>query len=221
MSRSLACRLPALVFVLFCAGGCVSTPPTPDTDPERLWQGQQSRNGALEAWYTSGRIGVKTGRRGGSATLQWDFRQTHQHIELYGPFGGRRIIITVNPDRAVLKDTRGRAITGDTAEEVLYAQLGWQVPFSELIYWCRGIIAPDGESAAQEIAIDAAGRLKKFTQGIWQVEYAEYTNIEQFALPRKLTLTSIPGALEVFDDKGRQIGDSLSVKIILKKWDIS
>ena len=87
------------------------------------------------------------------------------------------------------------------------------MPFSELVMWSRGL----PNEGATDIQIDDDGRLKSLNQGIWHVEYQEYRNVDNLALPRKLLITSVPGAIEVYDD-GKYLGDELQVKVILKRW---
>lgn len=198
-------------------GGCTTTtikPPLSEAQRNALWEQQQTRNANLSAWTLKGKIGVKTDSKGGSATLKWSYQNDHQDIELYGPFGGGRVQISVTIDSAILKDTKGVVIEGLTADQVLYQRLGWQVPFSELIMWCRGL--PDDH--ATDLVIDDYGRLKSFNQGVWHVEYQEYRAVNDLILPRKLTITSLPGSMEIYADDGKYIGDKLSVKLILKRW---
>ncbi len=172
----------------------------------------------LSGWMIKGKIGVNSGRKGGSATLQWaylnDRQQIEQQIDLYGPFGGGRVQISVTNDAAILKDTKGVMIEGLTADQVLYQRLGWQVPFTELVMWCKGL--PD--DYALNLVIDDFGRLKSFNQGVWHVEYQQYQSVNDLTLPRKLTITSLPGHMEIYDDAGKYIGDALSIKVILKRW---
>ena len=189
-------------------------PPAGDNDPKILWAAHKQQNHSISTWSLQGKIGVKSGTKGGSATLRWDYAGETQEIELYGPFGGGRVQITATPEGARLEDTKGRVITGSTPQEVLEARLGWHVPFDELVDWSRGLT---GDNATR-ITIDPQGRLKSFEQGIWRVEYQEYRTTNNLVLPRKLQITSLPGNLEIYDDDGNYIGDELSVKVILKRW---
>ena len=188
--------------------------PAPESDPNQLWQQQQLANTPMTSWELKGKIGVKTGKKGGSATLKWSYNGDYQSIELYGPFGGGRVHINSTPDLTRLEDTRGRVIEGESAQEVLYQRLGWHVPFDELVMWSRGL----PNEGATDIKIDSSGRLKSLKQGAWQVEYQEYRSVDKLVLPRKLTITSLPGKMQVYDDDGKYIGDELSVKVILKRW---
>ena len=134
-------RFAASCRILLCLllAGCATQPAVERGDREALWRMQQETNRLMKQWNLKGKIGLRTGEKGSSATLKWAYSRTGQEIELYGPFGGGRIHIAVTPDQAVLRDTRGTVITGVTAREVLHRKLGWHVPFDELILWSRGL----------------------------------------------------------------------------------
>ena len=212
----------AIAVIIMLLVGCTTLsteqftpkPITSEAEKEQIWQQQIRTNSSLTDWSLKGKIGVVTGKKGGTATLKWNYRGDKQEIELYGPFGGGRVQISVTDDSAILKDTKGAVIEGKTPDQVLYQRLGWQVPFTELVYWSRGLPSDD----ATEIEIDDSGLLKSMEQGPWRVEYQEYRTDNNLTLPRKLTITSLPGAMEIYDDDGNYIGDEFSVKVILKRW---
>ena len=178
------------------------------------WNELQQLNLKIQSWSLKAKIGVKSGRKGGSATLNWDYNNPAQSIELYGPFGGGRVHISVNEKTATLKDTKGRVIQGESAQDVLFQRLGWHIPFEELILWSRGL----PNEGATNIVTDGYGRLKSLNQGIWHVEYLEHKTTNNYTLPRKLTISSLPGKLEVYDDDGNYLGDQFIVKVIFKRW---
>ena len=204
----------ALVLLTSCTTIQTTSIPQSEKERQQKWQKIQLQNSEITRWALKGKIGVKTGKKGGSATLRWYHLPGQQDIELYGPFGGGRVKIKTTHESARLRDTKGKVIEGKTAKEVLYKRLGWHVPFDELIMWSRGLPNED----AKKIEIDHLGRLKSLQQGIWQVEYQEYRNIENLTLPRKLIITSLPGKIEIYDDDGNYLGDELNVKIIIKDW---
>ncbi len=206
-----------VLIVLILQTSCAVYSPTRSAnlnERNQLWQAQKARNSAIESWVLKAKMGVKTGKKGGSATVNWNYMDQSQEIELYGPFGGGRVQISATADSAILKDTKGKVIVGNTAEEVLHDRLGWQVPFTELIMWSRGL--PD--TTATDIEIDEYGLLKSLNQGKWHVEYQEYRLINELILPRKLIISALPGTMEIYDDDGNYIGDELTVKFIMKRW---
>jgi outer membrane lipoprotein LolB len=210
------------LLVALALSGCAGVPTQVDglTDQQKLekWQEHKTQLSAIQSWNLRGKMGVKTGPKGGSATLKWRYSATEQYIELYGPLGGGRVIIDVDSEGAVLRDTKGVVIRGHTASEVLYRRLGWQVPFDHLADWARGLAGED----ATDIVIDAEGRLKHLVQDNWLVEYQGYRQVEGaisgLMLPTKIAVSAIPGTMEVYSDRGEYLGDQLNVKVILKKW---
>jgi outer membrane lipoprotein LolB len=211
-------------FIIILLSGCASSTidnktKTPDTDAAReyreaQWNDLLQSNLSIQSWSLKGKIGVKSGSKGGSATLNWDYEKSGQDIELYGPFGGGRVHITVNENSATLKDTKGLVIQGESAQDVLFQRLGWHIPFEELILWSRGL----PNEGATDIMVDDSGRLLSLNQGIWHVEYLEHRTTNNYTLPRKLTISSLPGKLEVYDDDGNYLGDQFTVKVIFKRW---
>lgn len=219
------CKKPRVwlgLIVALALSGCAGVPTQVDslTDQQKLekWQAHKTQLSAIKSWNLRGKMGVKTGPKGGSATLKWRYNTTEQYIELYGPLGGGRVIIDVDSAGAVLRDTKGVVIRGQTASEVLYRRLGWQVPFDHLADWARGLAGED----ATDIVIDAEGRLKRLVQDNWQVEYQGYRQVEGavsgLMLPTKIAVSAIPGTMEVYSDQGEYLGDQLNVKVILKRW---
>ena len=220
------CRYLFIVVTVVFLQACTTTA-VDDTPPDialskALWKENRAILSTITDWKLKGKMAVKTGRKGGSATLKWNYLDEQQDIELYGPFGGGRVIIESDASGAVLRDTKGRVIEGETPDDVLYQRLGWQVPFNELQYWARGI----PNETASKIKIDRLGRLKSLEQGNWMVEYQDYRKISvvsdgetlELEMPRKLLVSALPGTMEIYTDDGEYIGDELSVKIILKRW---
>ena len=210
-------RWIALVLVLI-PYGC-TTAPLYLEDREGLtmkerWALQKAANQAISEWQIKGKLSVKAGTKGGASTLRWSYADTAQNIQLYGPLGGGRVIVDVEPGQAILKDSKGQVIEGTSAQEVLYERLGWHVPFDELAWWSRGL--PDVDST--EIEIDEDGLLRRLHHGIWEVEYLEYSRVDSFLLPKRLEIISEPGKLKTYDRKGNYIGDQLRLIVIISRW---
>ncbi len=181
---------------------------------DEMLKAKQLKLSTIKSWNMKGRIGIKTKRRGGSATMLWKYSETQQYIDLSGPLGNGRVTIEVTPTKAVLNDIYGKKITGENASQVLFKKLGWKVPFDELIYWSRGIPNP----GAEDIQYDESGRLKKLKHGFWLVEYVSYRMVDGIELPRKINIESLPGYLEIFTNAGKYLGGELYVRLVIKHW---
>jgi len=106
--------LLCLLLLLLNACATVEKSDVSFSDREKLeqWRRYQSELATISSWRLRGKMGVKTGPKGGSATLKWQYSPEQQRIELYGPFGGGRVIIAVDDQGAVLRDTKGEEIRG-------------------------------------------------------------------------------------------------------------
>lgn len=213
--------LALLLLLTGCAAPPEPSPAVSADEAKTLWRQHRDTIAGISAFRLSGKIAVKTGRKGGNATLLWQLRGEDEQIELWGPFGSGRIRINARPGHAVLVDTKGRRSEGVSAAQALERRLGWLVPFAQLRHWVRGIPAADvdGENGrASELVVDRAGRLKRFRQGDWRVEYQNYAAVGEWDLPRRLSISALPGRLEIYADDGAYIGDQLSVTMVLKNW---
>lgn len=208
-------RWLALLLLLTLAGGCATpgkAPPPGAT--EALWQQRQSRLEKLKAWRLSARVGVRTAKQGGSATLRWQRSPSSQKIELLGPLGGGRVRITVDASGAALEDTGGTVLRGEDAAELLHRRLGWQVPFDALASWIRGLPGP----GALDTEIDDRGLLRSARVDGWKVEILGYQRAGGDLLPRSLRIAALPGTVAVYSDQGEYLGDELRVKLIVREW---
>jgi outer membrane lipoprotein LolB len=182
--------------------------------PGSLWQQRQNQLATFVDWNLKGRLAVRAGTRSDSASLIWKRSDVGQEIQLFGPFGGGRVHISQNPDRAILADGAGQEIHGRSAEEVLFSALAWSVPFTEMSYWVRGLPAPGKHDG---IGFDYGGRARHLTQRGWQIEYPEYRTFRGVELPNRIVIRALPGTVTL--DYGDPTSvDPISVKLVISSW---
>ena len=68
-------------------------------------------------------------------------------------------------------------VTAARPEQLIYQQLGWNIPVSQLVYWIKGIPSPNQPHQPE---VDG------FQQHGWRVSYPRQTLVEQYALPAKM-----------------------------------
>lgn len=193
---------------------CASTPPSPVGDPTQVWQRRVESLSAISDWEVKGKLAVKTHKRGGQATMLWQ-RQAEDHsINLYGPLGGGRVVLSRTAEGATLRDNKKNTYHAPTAEELLYRIAGWQVPFGAMRYWVLGIPKPD---VPYQQSLDERGRLQSLQQSGWDIEFLEYREFEGQELPRKFFMSARSGVAHIAED---QLGenDQVRVKVIIKRW---
>ena len=208
----------AAVAGVFMLAGCARLPVEPlsvSSDSFSRWLAHREQLLALSTWTLSGRMAVRTGERGGTATVLWQRMGDHHQLMLFGPFGGGRVRIVENSAGAELRDNKERVFRGDTAEAVLMEGVGWHVPFRELSFWVRGLPAP---GVLDDLILDERGRAAHFSQSGWEVDYRAYREVDNLMLPAKVFIAARPGTVRVTAADGTDLGDQLSVRISIRAW---
>lgn len=178
------------LFSFLCASCAAPRPSPPAEHVQQLWQARAAALLSIQRWELRGRLAVRTDERGGQASLSWRRDAARHSIRLNGPLGRGVVQITQDETGAVLQDAEQRQFRAANAQELLYRYTGWSLPLAHLNYWVRGIPVPD-LPAVQEL--DDSGRLKTLRQQGWEMHYQDYVRIEGLELPRRFTLTTLPG----------------------------
>ncbi|WP_462381988.1 lipoprotein insertase outer membrane protein LolB [Pseudomonas sp. Marseille-QA0892] len=196
LARSLIITL-MLAFLGGCAGIGQHEAVEGQGDSKR-WSAHKARVTALDGWQINGKVGIRAPRDSGSGTLFWLQRQDYYDIRLSGPLGRGAARLTGRPGAVVLDSSEGRFEAG-SAEELLARQVGWQLPVSNLLWWIRGLPAPDSKS---RVTLDGNSHLAALEQDGWKVAYTRYADFNGYALPERLTLT----------------GRDIEVTVVVKEW---
>lgn len=174
-----------LLLALF-AVACVHQPSL--TPPDNLLEHQRQLQ-AINQWQINGKLGVRTADDSGSASLKWAQQNSDYQINISGPLGQKRMIITGTANMVRLEQTGEIVQEARTPEALIKKQLGWTLPVTQLAYWVRGVPAPNGRITHLEQ--NGAGLLAQLQQGEWLITYSKYTdqpfNGKTFALPGKVT----------------------------------
>ncbi len=196
-------RYISLMLVIFITG-CVSTRPIIQVDPDSQ----------INEWQMKGRLAATIGKDGGSATFIWSKDKENHQIELYGPLGSGRVILSQANGQASIQDKDSLAI-GDNLEQVLFENIGWLVPFEAINHWITGKPKPDSDVNKQQY--DSAS-LIGFEQAGWQVEYNRFKAFADRTIPSKITIVATPDYLaELSQNLGKDIS-KVSVKLIIKEF---
>ena len=167
-------------------------------DPAQ-WKAHKQQISQLDGWQISGKIGIRAPRDSGSATLFWLQRQDYYDIRLSGPLGGGAARLTGRPGDILLEVANRGRFQAPSPEALLREQLRLDLPVSNLLWWIRGLPAPDSRS---RLTLDGDSHLARLEQDGWQVEYQRYTEQNGYALPERLKL----------------YGQDLEVTLVIKDW---
>ena len=189
-----SCSFPLLLATLLVAG-CATGPSTQQPTTalsevalQHAWEQNSAQAKALKSWHVRGRAGVSTPEQSGAVTIRWDRTPDTFSIYMTGPLGQTLARLEgtgeVGNSRQVTLDVPGEdSVTASSAEELLYRQTGWILPFSSLDYWLRGIPAPQSDYTR---VLNAQGYLAELQQNGWQVIYGSYRKEGKVRLPEKI-----------------------------------
>ena len=169
------------------------------TGNPQLWQAHKKHIATLDGWQISGKIGIRAPQDSGSATLFWLQRQDYYDIRLSGPLGGGAARLTGRPGDIVLEVSNRGRFQAPSPEALLREQLRLNLPVSNLLWWIRGLPAPNSKS---QITLDGESRLAQLNQDGWQVDYLRYGEQNGYSLPERLKL----------------VGHDLEVTLVIKDW---
>ncbi|HIZ51360.1 MAG TPA: lipoprotein insertase outer membrane protein LolB [Candidatus Pseudomonas excrementavium] len=150
------------------------------------WQAHRSAVTPLTDWMLQGKLGVKAPQESGSGTLSWLQQQDHYDIRLSGPLGRGATRIEGNDAGVTLEIAGQPPASAESAEVLLEQQIGWRLPVEHLLWWVRGLPAPDSPSRLQ---LNPDSQLARLAQAGWTVEYSRYQEIEGLTLPQRLQLS--------------------------------
>ncbi len=186
MNSLRAPRLVALLLAILLGGGCVHRPTI--VQPENLRQHQQQIQ-AVTDWQLRGKLGIRTPDDSGSASLKWQQKDRNYQIDLSGPLGQKRLLISGQPGKVRLEQSGEPTQEARSPEALIKQQLGWTLPVTQLAYWVRGVPAPKGRIRLLEQ--DSNGLIARLQQGDWVITYSKYNNQSHqgvnLALPGKIT----------------------------------
>ena len=169
------------------------------------WQAHKASVAALDGWQINGKVGIRAPKDSGSGTLFWLQRQGYFDIRLSGPLGRGAARLTGREGNVLLEVANQGRYEALSPEALLEEQLGWQLPVSHLVWWVRGLPAPDSKS---KLTLDGDSRLASLDQDGWQVQYLSYTEQNGYWLPERMKLhgKDLDVTLVVKDWQPRQLG---------------
>lgn len=199
------------------AAGCVIVPDRPPANDRReAFEAHVRDMRRVDEWELRGRLAVKTRKRGETITMLWRRNGGDDHyINLYGPMGAGRVILTQDEEGAVLRDNKGETHYDDSAEALLYRVAGWRVPFESMQHWVLGATAPGSD---YELELDRWGRLTSLIQNGWRIQFEEYHYIDDQDMPRRLLMNALPGTEHIAGDESGE-NETIQVKALISSWD--
>jgi outer membrane lipoprotein LolB len=194
--RTSLCLFTLLLLLNACTGVSVKES---DSGNKEAYRNRAEKLAAISEWGFVGKISLDDGEQGGSGKLRWDVQADHSELDFYGALGRGAWNLTIDPDRAVLREANGMEQTAADVNEVVQDRMGWRLPVDALQWWVRGLAAP---GAIEDEQFDSEGLLVSLNQFGWSVDFSRYDSRNVLALPIRLNATR----------------DNYRVKLAISRW---
>ena len=196
----------ALFFlVFFLLNGCSTLFPRTQQpfNPNLSWKHRYHELNQMNQWNLQGSIAVHTPKKSFTAHLIWQQKSEGNYsITLFGPLGMNTVQITGSQGLFTLRTSSNQTLTAKSPEQLLFQELGWNLPLSNLYYWVRGLPAPSKQAI---LSWDAYHHVQTLQQARWQIRYLDYQSVGKNDLPTKITLQN----------------DFISLRIAIHSWEVS
>jgi len=200
-SRLKRTRALSAFIVMLLLWGCASTPEPADLEVvDDTWTLRRDTLLQLQNWELDGRIGITVEHQAWQASLVWVQRGENFLLDVAGPLGQGRLMVSGGPNGVRAERHDGRVVNATDVESLLRSELGWTLPVEGLRYWVKGV--PNPRESTQSIALDELGRLAELNQSGWRIRYPSYIESDDVDLPHKIRLDS---------------GD-VSVRMVVDQW---
>lgn len=183
-----------LVFMSIQVLSCAKNPVKPTT----LFQ-LAERNDLYDKkkWVFDGRLALSSPEDSFSLSISWKHQphksKTIDRIELAGPFGQGRTIISVTDDTVDINSGERRENFVGNVDDFLSEQVGLSVPVSALKYWVLGLVKPKTDYTIVEGG---------FIQLGWHVDYQKMmVTAGGGKLPRKIKVKQGDVKLKLIVDR--------------------
>ena len=146
---------------------------------ERLTQLQQQN------WIIQGSLSITYNKKRDFARFVWEQKQNDYRIKLSGPINFNTIKIIGTKNKVDFCQSGRKCIHSQSAEQLLFNSLGWQLPLSNMRYW---ILSLPALTKVQASYYDQYGHLTALEQQGWKIHYSEFQTIKNFDLPTIIEL---------------------------------
>jgi len=182
-------------------GGCSTLSKNNQKQFYQTWSIRKVQLANLKNWEARGSVGIKNKHTNDLAKFIWQENSTNFTLKVTSTFGLGGVTILGDKDHVILLEGATKTITAKSAEDLMYQELGWSLPITNLSKWILGLPA---ENAPYKPQFDQFKQLTDLCQQGWMIKYTDYQEINNFTLPTKIIL----------------INHDLQIKLAITRWKI-
>lgn len=152
------------------------------------WEERRQVLAGLSHWEFTGSVNVRDARDAHSSRIRWHQDGDTYRINLWGTFNAGATQIDGRPGEVSITQQGQAPVVTHSPEELLYQELGYELPVSELNHWVKGIPAPGLPS---KLEFGENHQLLRFEQAGWQINYLGFTNFGTETLPTRIRVQRV------------------------------
>jgi outer membrane lipoprotein LolB len=141
----------------------------------------------ISAWQIRGRLNIRSENESRTPTLFWEQDGEKFDINLSGTLGMGTITLKGDDNGLVMEQAGEPPYYAKSLSEVSVDWLGYEYPANYLLYWVRGLPAPDIPYTSSR---NELGLMTSLNQGEWNIEYDRYVNTDAVFLPGRIVLNN-------------------------------
>lgn len=178
--------------------GCAVQPQTipPNIDPQLRTKILTQ----MQDWHAHGRAAIRDKDQGHNLSIKWQQHGQNYDLQFYGPLATGSVHIIGKPGHVSLSNSNGEHYEDSSVENIIFEHLGWDLPFNKLMYWIKGIPAPNSIPSSRQY--DQYHQLRSLEQDGWKIDYLSYHIYEDITLPERINLSN----------------HDLKLKLIISAW---
>ncbi|MBU3022577.1 lipoprotein insertase outer membrane protein LolB [Aestuariibacter sp. A3R04] len=165
---------------------CTIAPDGPQTAVDLPLQLEKLKN--VTHWQISGKMAVRTKQEAVSANLNWKTDGTDFDFRLSNVLGVTLAHMAYRDGIATLR-ADGKTYTHTDPSVLIYQVTNWDIPIAKLQNWIKGLPLEQDSYRLNDKQLLTSLSPGCSACGFWQVNYDQYSNIDDLWLPHQLTLT--------------------------------
>ena len=198
----------AMLLAFTAVAGCtrIQLDPLPEgmTDqPPENWAERTRQVTDFDRWILSGKMAVRQPSDSGTAVInRWQQYGNEYELSLSSSFLGMGTTrIEGSPGFIELTLSNGDVYQSGNPEQLISQATGWQLPVQSLVWWMRGLPAPEGR---HRLLFDQKNRLAILEQDGWEIRYDRWRTFVD-------DLPELPARITAIKDDKR-------VRVVIASW---
>lgn len=157
---------------------------------DRNWEAHQALAANIDDWTLQGRLNIRQANNSDTVSINWQQTQQDFEINLSGALGIGASMITGNRHSIQLQQGNEAPVVVNNLSELSRDYLGYEFPAEALLYWIRGIPAPDRPAALEFNDSQLLARLRQedAQDNTWQLDYDRYQDYNGLSLPGRIRM---------------------------------